>query len=192
VVYEPPKKSKSYDELFKFNFKFGGSDMVFAQGGIHGVKANQTVFTLANGKKKKDLDVGSFYPYLYWKYGIRPDHLEGFTDFVGALVTLRMQYKKTRKLFANGLKIAINRIFGGFSDPHGWLFDTQALLKVTINGQLLILMLAEQLELAGIEVYYYNTDGITVEYEDSQLEELNRIWKEWEEKTNLILEDAEF
>jgi len=100
--------------------------------------------------------------------------------------------KKGNKLFANGLKLGINRIYGGFSDDHGWLKDVKALLQTTINGQLMLLMLIESLHLEGIETYYANTDGITVICPKDKKEVLNKIWKEWDAKLNMALEEVEF
>ncbi len=40
------------------------------------------------------------------------------------------------------------------------LCDKKQCIKVTINGQLFLLMLIEKLELAGIHIISANTDGI--------------------------------
>jgi hypothetical protein len=190
--YEP-EGDKDHKKKFKFEFDLWGLETVVAQGGLHGVSIKDKVFIKKPGFKLIDLDVGSYYPSLYWKYFIEPEHLPGFNKFVGDIITLRLKYKKAgNKLFANGLKIAINRIYGGFSDDHGWLKDDKALLKTTINGQLMLLMLIERLHLEGIETYYANTDGITVICPDDKEEALNAIWKNWEDELDLILERDDF
>jgi len=192
MVYKP-YEGREHKKQFKFEFNFHGLETVFAQGGLHGVSRKAKQFVKQVGFKLIDLDVGSFYPYLYWKYFIEPAHLHGFNKFVGDLITLRLKYKKEgNKLFANGLKIAINRIYGGFSDDHGWLKDDMALLKTTINGQLMILMLMERLQLEGIETYYANTDGITVVCPDEKEDVLHSIWKKWEKELDMILERDDF
>lgn len=193
LVYEPNNKTKDYGDDFKFEFEFFKSTVVFAQGGIHGTSTKQKTFDPCEDSDYEDLDAASFYPFIYDLYEIYPEHLEGFTEFIRAIITLRLEYKHGgNKLYANGLKLAINRIYGGFSDIYGWLYDVKALLQTTINGQLFILMLAEELELSGIEVYYYNTDGITVKCPKNKRSELDRIWKEWEAKTRMELEADHF
>lgn len=186
-----PDNDSSKD--FTFEFKFYNSNVVFAQGGIHGTHCNRKVFSKKENIELIDLDVGSFYPSLYWKYNIEPNHLPHFNDFVGDIISTRLRYKaEGNKLYANGLKLGINRIFGGFSDKLGWLYDVKALLQTTINGQLMILMLAEELELVGIPVFYYNTDGITVECLENKIPLLNNIWHNWESKLNMSLERDDF
>ena len=67
---------------------------------------------------------------------------------------------KRHKIKAEGLKIAINRMYGAFRDINDYLYDPKCTYKVTINLQLCLLMLIEALELKGIKVISANTDGI--------------------------------
>jgi hypothetical protein len=190
LVYKPDIDSSTN---FTFEFNFYNSHITFAQGGIHGIHSKDKIFEINNNEDIIDLDVGSYYPSLYDLYHIEPEHLPSFNEFVGEIISLRLGYKKEgNKLYANGLKLGINRIFGGFSDKFGWLYDVKALLQTTINGQLMILMLAEELELAGISVFYYNTDGITCICSKDKREVLNSIWKKWEHVTKMNLEENLF
>ena len=59
----------------------------------------------------------------------------------------------------------------------------------TLNGQLLLTMLAEQLEKISF-ILQCNTDGVTVKIHKSKLDEMKRIIKWWEDLTQLELEDA--
>ena len=177
-----------YHELNLFNNK-----IIFATGGIHGVHSTEKIFEETSNKILKDLDAASYYPYLYWKYGIKPEHLDYFVEFVETLIKTRIGYKREgNKVFANGLKIAINMIFGSGSDDHSWLKDEKFLLGITINGQLLLLMLAEELYMNEIYPYYFNTDGLTVYMNPNKNDVLNRIWKDWEKKTMMELEADDF
>lgn len=186
-----PDIDKSED--FTFKFDFGDCNIVFAQGGLHGTHKNKFEFFETDNNKILDFDFGSFYPFLYWKYHIEPEHLPHFNEFVGEIINLRIINKKQgNKIYANGLKIAINRIFGGFADKFGWLYDPKALLQTTINGELILLMLAEELELNGIKVFYYNTDGLTVECPIDKVELSNQICKIFSEKIKIDLEVSEF
>ena len=81
------------------------------------------------------------------------------------------------------LKIVINSIYGKLGFEAGSLYDRLAVLKVTINGQLLMLMLAEELELNNIHVISANTDGLMIKIYDNQWDVYNKITKEWEIKS---------
>ena len=52
-----------------------------------------------------------------------------------------------------------------------------AVLKVTINGQLMIMMLCEELELNGIEVISANTDGIVVKLYKNKKEVFDKLFE---------------
>ena len=65
-------------------------------------------------------------------------------------------------LLALVLKIVINSVYGKLGFENGNLYDRLAVLKTTINGQLMMLMLVEELELHNIHVLSANTDGIVI------------------------------
>jgi hypothetical protein len=106
-----PDGNKKHKEQFAFELDLFNLKISFGQGGLHCEHQKLKKFTISNLLKIKDLDVGSYYPSLYWKYFIEPEHLPHFNDFVGDLITTRLKFKhEGKKVFANGLKIAINRI----------------------------------------------------------------------------------
>ena len=53
-------------------------------------------------------------------------------------------------------------------------------------------MLAEEFELNGIEAFYYNTDGLTVMCPTDKEDIYYSIWKRWEQKTLVSLEEVIF
>lgn len=63
---------------------------------------------------------------------------------------------------ADGYKIMINGIFGKTGSKWSIVFAPNMLIQTTITGQLLLLMLIEDLEQAGISVVSANTDGIVI------------------------------
>jgi len=64
-------------------------------------------------------------------------------------------------------------------------------MSITINGQLLLTMLAEKF--ANIStVLQANTDGIVIRIHKSKLKEMHEIVKWWEELTKLELEDSHY
>lgn len=75
------------------------------------------------------------------------------------------------------------------------MYDPQYTMATTINGQLLLLMLAEDLvnNIPNIIVLQINTDGITVKIPKGACLDLYcELCKKWENKTNLELEYAEY
>lgn len=74
----------------------------------------------------------------------------------------------------------------------GDICDRLAVLKVTINGQLMILMLCEELELNGIEVISANTDGIVVKLYKKDKDKFEEIANRWKATTGLDADSEEY
>ena len=72
------------------------------------------------------------------------------------------------------------------------MYDPIAVMKIRINGQLLLLMLTERIISAGGKMIQINTDGILYLFDKNRLEELNTILHQWEIETKLELETEEF
>jgi hypothetical protein len=137
-----------------------------------------------------DADVTSFYPTIMLQERAYPNHLgEGFLQLFEIMVNQRIVAKKTgNKIQAEALKIVINSIYGKMGSPKEFFYDPKSLYKVTINGQLYLLMLAERLDSAGIDVFYSNTDGLTSKVPKDKISEYYRICKEWESELKMELE----
>lgn len=88
-----------------------------------------------------------------------------------------------------GLKLLLNSIFGKAGDEHSYLLDKKFLLKITVNGQLMLVMLAEQLQKIS-KILQCNTDGITIKIHKDNLDKMKELIKWWEDLTQLELEDA--
>lgn len=95
---------------------------------------------------------------------------------------------KRHKIKAEGLKIAINRMYGAFRDINDYLYDPKCTYKVTINLQLCLLMLIEALELKGIKVISANTDGIVCIIKPEQEADYKACCDWWQEYNNFELE----
>ena len=121
-----------------------GFQFDFGAGGIHG-SVNREVIVPPAGWILKDSDVSSYYPNLAIKNRFYPLHLgEAFCDAYLDVYEQRKQYpKKTAE--NNMLKLALNGVYGKSNDKHSPFYDPQYTMSITINGQLLLCMLAEQL-----------------------------------------------
>lgn len=111
-----------------------------------------------------DFDIASFYPALIINHQLCPAHLP-VSRFIEAFVDLRdrrLAAKRSgEKALADGLKIAINSVFGKTKSPYSWLCDPVMQLAVTITGQLSLLTFVDMLaDCEGVEVVSVNTDGL--------------------------------
>ena len=94
------------------------------------------------------------------------------------------------KLKNTTYKLALNGATGNYQNEHSWLYDPVAVMKIRINGQLLLLKLAEMLIKIGAKIKQLNTDGILyIIPKDANYES---VLKQWEEYTKLTLETENF
>lgn len=174
-------------------FIFGEMKVTIGVGGIHGdngtciIKPNEDELLL-------DSDVNSLYPSLMRMYHLYPPKLK---DVLGQIfpqiIYDRLEFKRTGQKNKNETyKYMLNGVSGKMQDETSWLFSPFTVMQVRINGQLLLLMLAERLLKLGCKLYQINTDGILYKLKKSKYEELQQVLKEWEELTMLTLETEEF
>lgn len=174
-------------------FMFGEMKVTIGVGGIHGdngtciIKPNEDELLL-------DSDVNSLYPSLMRMYHLYPPKLK---DVLGQIfpqiIDDRLEFKRTGQKNKNETyKYMLNGVSGKMQDETSWLFSPFTIMQVRINGQLLLLMLAERLLKLGCKLYQINTDGILYKLKKSKYEELQQVLKEWEKLTMLTLETEEF
>lgn len=135
-------------------------------------------------------------------YHIAPEHLDEktFTKLITWLKDTRVAAKHSTEpidgippdILAQALKIVINSIYGKLGFEKGDLYDRLAVLKVTINGQLMIMMLCEELELNNIEVMSANTDGIVIKLYKKDKQVFEDIATRWKSLTGLDADSEEY
>ena len=81
---------------------------------------------------------------------------------------------------------------GNLQSPFSWCYSPKTALTIRINGQLMLLMLAEAINEIGGYLFNTNTDGVYIKIEKSKLPKLQEIKTWWETTTKLILEEDEF
>lgn len=165
---------------------------VFGTGGIHASRSSEIV-TSDNENMILDLDVTSFYPNLAIKNGFYPDHLGAeFVNIYQRLFEQRGTYPK-KSSESQMLKLALNGVYGDSGNPYSVFYDPLFTMKITLNGQLLLCLLAENLmKIPGLKVFQCNTDGITVKLLRTNEPMLRQVCKWWEDVTKLTLEDVEY
>lgn len=204
----------SKDE-FQKDVRIGDVIYTLATGGLHSQDKPMEIWSTSNyglngniaspptGEQNKTksfivlhFDISSFYPSIMSAYKVAPAHLvkDVFAKLITWMKNTRVTVKHSAEEFIDGiprevlalvLKITINAIYGKFSFAKGDLYDRRATLEVTINGQLMILMLCEELELNNIHILSANTDGIMVKVYDEQLDVFNDITNKWMQKTKM-------
>ena len=167
-----------------------GFDFVFGTGGIHGSVENEIV-EADSEYAVIDLDVSSYYPNLAIKNRFFPEHLgQGFCDIYQHLYEQRKNYPKGSAENAM-LKLALNGVYGDSNNVFSVFYDPLFTMKITLNGQLLLCLLAETLmNLEGLRLIQINTDGLTIRVPRGLISEVERIRGEWEQMTQLTLEEA--
>lgn len=177
---------------YERKIKVGNIEATFGLGGLHG-----------SVKRRKytdgvilDLDGKSYYPSLIAVQRLYPEHLgEAFCDVCAEIIAERDGSEKGTDLNKT-LKLGGNSVFGMTNSEFGPFFDPACMLSITINGQLLALILAEQLlTIDGLELIQANTDGVTIYlppgYED-RLVQVRAVAEWWQKKTGLTLEEAQY
>ena len=104
----------------------------------------------------------------------------------------RIQAKKSGdKALANALKLVANTTYGAMLNQYNALYDPLMGHSVCISGQLYLLELANHLytDIDGLRIVQLNTDGIMVEFDDSQYEQVQEILQEWQTRTGFELEE---
>ena len=91
-------------------------------------------------------------------------------------------------------KIILNSTFGLSNDENSFFYDPELCMRITINGQLSLMMLYEQImeRIPGAIALLQNTDGVETIIPKTHYDEYMLICKEWEETTNLNLEHDEY
>jgi len=162
----------------------------FGLGGIHG-SITATTVTSDEEYQLVDVDVASYYPRIPMKTRMKPEHLpEIFCDIYTEVYEERRKYKKGTPENAM-LKLALNSVYGDSNSKYSPFYDTKYTMGTTVNGQLMLCMLAEQLiKIPGLTMIQVNTDGMTVKCPRGYLEHLRSVCGWWEGVTQLELEEV--
>lgn len=167
----------------------------YGTGGVHGcIKSG--VYESDDDYIIIDADVGSLYPNLAIQNGFFIEHLgKEFTEVYKTIIDLRMEAKKAKNMtLSDGFKLAANSCYGKSNDVNSFLYDPKFTMQITLNGQLLLTMLAEKLvdNLTNITVLQINTDGITVKIPRSEVPKYYELCFGWQNQTKLNLEYVEY
>lgn len=178
---------------YENNFIFDGLRYTVGVGGIHS-KNSPEIIIPAEDEMLIDIDVASLYPSMIDKYEFYPKHLgpEFLETYVGILRERLEAKHNGDKVKNETLKLALNGLSGNLQNEHSFCYSPFAVMQIRINGQLLLLMLAEKLTQIGCRIVQANTDGLFVLLKKDIYQKANSICRDWEQLTNLILEEDRF
>jgi hypothetical protein len=176
--------------------KVGGVDFTFGTGGIH-ASVTAKRFVATDGWMIRDIDVAALYPSIAIVNGLAPDHLgEAFTREYASLPAERREWqaRKGKKCVeANTIKLGQNGVYGNSNNKYSPFYDPQYTMTITINGQLMLCMLAEHLAaIPSLQIIQANTDGITYLIHRDYEPQAVQVCKWWQDYTKLVLEDANY
>lgn len=169
-----------------------GFKFVFGLGGIHGAVESEIV-EVDNDRKIETKDVISYYPNLTIGQRFYPAHLgETFCDTTHDLFKRRKSYDKGTPENAM-LKLALNGTYGQSNSKFSVFYDPLYTMKVTLNGQLLMCLLVENLmKIPSFEIQMINTDGLEYKIKKTDVPYADEICSWWEGMTKLTLETDEY
>lgn len=171
-----------------------GFTFVFGVGGIHG-SIERAIVEASDTHAIIDLDVTGYYSSLNIANRIFPAHLSSrwCDEHINMKVERAKYPKKTHPKENKLYKLALNGSYGDTGSVWSPFYDAKYMLSITINGQLLLCMLAEQLmKIPGLRMIQANTDGVTVACPRVYLDALQRVTDWWQAFTCLELERAEY
>ena len=162
-------------------------------GGIHSVN-KPSIFIAKEDEVISDVDVASLYPSLIIEYGFYPPHLgKEFLEVYKGIKDERIEAKHNGNKLKNlTLKLSINGLSGNLQSEFSWCYSPKTVMRIRINGQLLLLMLAEKLISIGCQIIQANTDGLFVLRKKKDEQKFKDVCKWWENLTKLELEEDRF
>jgi hypothetical protein len=175
---------------FKYILKHKNVKTEYGLGGIHGAIDNG-IYESKDEMIILSVDVKSFYPNLAIKNKWAPEHLpkEVFCEQYEWFYNERVKIpKKDPKNYV--YKIILNSTYGLSIDKNSFLYDALLGMSITINGQMLLSMLYEELSLniPGSLPLMQNTDGLEMMIPVEYVDKFYDICKQWEKLTQLELE----
>ena len=152
------------------------------QGGLHSQDL-PGIFESNDNYQIIDFDVDSFYPSTILLLELYPEHLgkewlEGYKKIFHQRIYAKKHRKEDKKYetINEALKLSLNGSYGKTGEEKSWQYDPLVTMSVTLNCQLFILMIVEELLSNKFNVISLNTDGCTILCEINKLNELRNIF----------------
>lgn len=213
TVFVPNSSNPSHKLILPQKWEGRDDNLVatLGMGGIHTEDKPNYLFP-PKGYVYIASDVKSYYPNLFFGNMLCPAHLDiAFTliyrdELYPSKDSNKKLMKENKKLweetgnkqYYNAMvyysyatilsKLALNGFTGNLRNPYSWVRDDAVNLAITINGQLLLAMLAEWCIARGWRVVSMNTDGIEIMLPEKDIDEYMALCKKWDKQCNVELE----
>lgn len=188
-----PKNKRKED----ISVEYKGLTIAYGSGGAHGSLTGK--FESDDNYVIYDVDVSSLYPSLgivnnYYPSQLGIDFVDVYRDkIVSVRLAEKAKGKQGNAAIVLGLKNASNSVYGKSNDKFSFLYDSRYTLSTTASGQLSLSMLAESVgEIPDCKLLTMNTDSLLILINRRNVDLFKNVCREWEKKTNLILEDATY
>lgn len=175
------------------HFLLDNLEISLGVGGVHSVNT-PTIFKEDDTWSISDVDVASLYPSLICSYNLYPPQLgEAFLDVYSGIRKERLEAKKNEDTIKNlTLKLSLNGLSGNLQNAYNFCYSPRTVMKIRMNGQLMLLMLAERLLGIGCKLIQLNTDGIFLKWPKDKRKDFEQVMKDWEKETKLTLEEDQY
>lgn len=180
----------NHHEDAELKINIAGLEHTVAWGGIH-AGLQKTTLICKNDEVIFDIDVGQLYPNIMRIYKLlsraarKPEMLDYVLDT--SMRLKREGKKKEREPF----KRQCNIFYGAMGDKFNPLYDPLHRTLVCVYGQVFLVDLIDKIE-DIVLVINSNTDGIFFKCKKKDVPELKRRVGEWEKRTKLEMEYAEY
>lgn len=195
IKYKNPKFQEALEDMKKqvvssikkpgeknYENKFVVSNVRYSigVGGIHSLN-DPRIYVPKEDEYLGHLDVASMYPSFIVRYGWFPRHLgKAGLDVYTQIYHERIQAKHSGQKRKNlALKLVLNSVTGKMQQETSWMYDPFSVFKIRINGQLILLMLADILLEHSCEIVQVNTDGVMFiakkAYKDAIMESVAKL-----------------
>ena len=179
---------------FKYSVIYRDVKTDFGLGGVHGAN-NSGVYRKGDGMIIMSSDVTSFYPNLAIRNQWAPGHIDTqkFCELYEWFFEERKKIpKKDPKNYV--YKIILNSTYGLSNDANSFLYDPEFTMRITINGQLSLMMLYEMIctEIPNSVPIMQNTDGLETMIPEEYYDKYMEICERWQNITQLQLEHEQY
>lgn len=159
---------------FRTTFEIAGKKYVIANGGIHSEEKAWSGYDVYH------VDVKGYYSLLMMNFGLFSRNLpQSGIDKYKEMYYKRLEYKKTRPIIAESLKLGLLAIWGATRNKFHILYDRYVGVLIPLYGELFLIWLIELFATNGIEIMNANTDGLIVKGDVWKIRQLTKIWEEY-------------
>ena len=178
------------DEL-KTAVKVGLGEYRLGIGGLHSSEEN-VAYKSNDQIIISDKDAGAYYPNICLNLKLSPRSMgSSFSEAYANIVAARLDAKKKKQITKDkSLKITINGAGGKFSDPYSMMYDPELTIKMTVTGQLTLLLYIEIVTLSGMTVISANTDGVVCLVPKELEAKYAECGQYWQNETGFNLEET--